>query len=238
MKQMSYGAIIFLTIAFTNLANCALITQWTFNSTTPDNNTGTGNISPSTGSGTASVLGTTATFASGAGSSDPAATDDSAWNVTGFPTQSTGNKTEGARFSVSTVGNENIVITLDMRHSNTASRYARFQYTIDGSTWIDSTLFSENPGESFYTRTVDLSSISGVNNNANFAFQVVAEYAPSTSAYEATTTGSSYGTSGTWRFDMVTISAVPEPTTWAGIIFGAIFCGTQVVRRLRGSRAA
>lgn len=31
---------------------------------------------------------------------------------------------------------------------------------------------------------------------------------------------------------------VPEPTTWAGIIFGVIFCGTQVVRRLRGSRAA
>ena len=34
------------------------------------------------------------------------------------------------------------------------------------------------------------------------------------------------------------LEAVPEPTTWAGIIFGALFCGTQVVRRLRNRQAA
>jgi len=33
-----------------------------------------------------------------------------------------------------------------------------------------------------------------------------------------------------------TINPVPEPTTWAGIIFGALFCGVQVVRRLRTVR--
>ncbi len=38
--------------------------------------------------------------------------------------------------------------------------------------------------------------------------------------------------------DDFTITAVPEPTTWAGLIFGAIFCGTQVVRRLRNRPAA
>ena len=34
------------------------------------------------------------------------------------------------------------------------------------------------------------------------------------------------------------VTPVPEPTTWAGLIFGAIFCGTQVVRRLRNRQAA
>ncbi len=38
--------------------------------------------------------------------------------------------------------------------------------------------------------------------------------------------------------DDISITAVPEPTTWAGLIFGAIFCGTQVVRRLRNKQAA
>lgn len=33
-----------------------------------------------------------------------------------------------------------------------------------------------------------------------------------------------------WGLD---ITAVPEPTTWAMIIFGALFCGTHVVRKVR-----
>lgn len=67
------------------------VAQWNFNSTPPDANTGTGVTTPSTGSGTASLVGgTTATFASGdagTGSTDPATGDDSGWNVTAFPAQ-------------------------------------------------------------------------------------------------------------------------------------------------------
>ena len=33
--------------------------------------------------------------------------------------------------------------------------------------------------------------------------------------------------------DDFSITAVPEPTTWAGLIFGGLFCGTQVIRRYR-----
>ena len=44
------------------------------------------------------------------------------------------------------------------------------------------------------------------------------------------------GADAVMAVDDFTITAVPEPTTWAGIIFGAIFCGAQVVRRLRAVR--
>lgn len=48
----------------------------------------------------------------------------------------------------------------------------------------------------------------------------------------------SAGADAIMAVDDFTITAVPEPTTWAGLIFGAIFCGTQVVRRLRNRQAA
>jgi hypothetical protein len=66
----------------------ATSTQWYFNSTTPDANTGTGSTSPSIGSGLfALVGGTTSTFASSdanGGSTDPLIGDDSGLNTTGL----------------------------------------------------------------------------------------------------------------------------------------------------------
>ena len=89
-------------------ANADVVAQWNFNSVAPDNNTSTGTLLPSVGAGAASLVGgTSATFASGAasgGSSDPAASDDSGWNLSTFATQGTGDMTRGAQFSFSTVG--------------------------------------------------------------------------------------------------------------------------------------
>jgi len=82
-----------LGIAQPATATTTIITQWTFNSSTPDGNTATGTTDPAIGSGTASLVGgTTATFASGdagTGSSDPATGDDSAWNTTTYAPQGT-----------------------------------------------------------------------------------------------------------------------------------------------------
>lgn len=219
-------------------AHADVVTQWNFNSTVADGNTGTGVITPAIGSGIASLVGgTTSTFASGdasGGSSDPASGDDSGWNLTTFAAQGSGDKTRGAQFAVSTVGFENIVISYDLRHSNTSSRYEQFQYSLDGLNFVDFTTFDGNAGDTWFNgRTVDLSTVVGTDNNANFAFRVVAAFAPSTSGYVASNPGSTYGTTGTWRFDMVTISAapVPEASTYGMMLAGLGLVGFAAARR-------
>jgi len=219
-------------------AQAVVVTQWNFNSATPDGNTGTGTILPAIGTGTASLVGgVTATFASGdasGGSSDSATGDDSGWNTTNYTPQGTGNKTRGAQFSVSTVGFQNVVVSYDLRHSNTSSRYEQFQYSTDGLNFVDFMSFDGNAGDAWFNgRSVDLSGVAGVNNNANFAFRVVSAFAPSTTAYAASNPTSTYGTSGTWRFDMVTVSAapVPEAETYAMMLAGLGLVGFMAARR-------
>jgi len=219
-------------------AQAVVVTQWNFNSATPDGNTGTGTILPAIGTGTASLVGgVTATFASGdasGGSSDSATGDDSGWNTTSYTPQGTGNKTRGAQFSVSTVGFQNVVVSYDLRHSNTSSRYEQFQYSTDGLNFVDFMSFDGNAGDTWFNgRSVDLSGVAGVNNNANFAFRVVSAFAPSTTAYAASNPTSTYGTSGTWRFDMVTVSAapVPEAETYAMMLAGLGLVGFMAARR-------
>ena len=221
-------------------AHADVVTQWNFNSAVADGNTGTGVITPAIGSGIASLIGgTTSTFASGdasGGSSDPASGDDSGWNLTTFAAQGSGDKTRGAQFAVSTVGFENMVISYDLRHSNTASRYEQCQYSLDGLNFVDYATFDGNAGDTWFNgRTVDLSTVVGTDNNANFAFRVVAAFAPSTSCYLASNLSSTYSTSGTLRFDMVTINAapVPEAETYAMMLAGLGLVGFIARRRLR-----
>ena len=193
-----------------------VITRWSFNSPTADNNINTGTISPSIGAGTATAFGgTTTSFAGGAvtgGSSDPEIDDNSAWQTTAYPAQGTGSRTAGVRFAVSTCGFNGIVVQWDTRHSNTSSGWQRVQYTLNVSAatpvWVDGPLFEASlGGDRWYNaRTLDLSSVSGANDNVNFAVRMISEFAPGGSTYAASTTTSTYAGTGTWRFDWVTVS--------------------------------
>ena len=195
-----------------------IITQWNFN--TPNGNAGSptiGTLGTNIGTGTIIKLGTpNIAYRSGTadgGSSDPAADfDNAALDLSPWAQQGQNSGVNGVRFSTSTVGYQNIVVKFDIRHSNRMSRFVQFQYTTNGTNFIttgleNSGIFeASNDGDVWYKgRTADLSLISGVSNNPNFAFRIVAIFAPNTSQYQ-TSGAVPYNNGGRARFDMVTVA--------------------------------
>jgi endonuclease/exonuclease/phosphatase family metal-dependent hydrolase len=194
----------------------SVIAQWNFNSTSPDGSATTGTTSPSIGSGIASLFGgDAATYATGDTSLDPAgSTDNSGWNTANYPAQGTGNKTRGVQFNVSTAGRQNIVVSWSSQASNTGSKYARLQYTTNGIDFIDFPTAVTNT-TSFTPKTNNLAAIPRVNDNPNFAFRILAEF-ESTAINTANANyaaNGTYGTPGTFRYDMVTVSGTAIVTT-------------------------
>lgn len=203
-------------LLFTGAQAQTTLVQWNFNSVPPDGNTGTGSTNPSMGTGTISLVGTSASFASGTagnGSSDPATSDNTGYNTAGYAPQGTENKGRGIQFQLATTGFQNIVVSWDQRFSNTASGRARLQYSVDGgNTFIDTDGVLFVPvGDTWYNEnSFDLSGITALNNQTDVRFRIVSEFAPGTSSYAAATTSSSYGTTGTWRFDMLTVRGTSQ----------------------------
>lgn len=223
-------------------AQADTLAQWNFNSNPADGSTATGSLTVSTGAGSLSAIGGVAlAFGSGSangGSSDPVTTDDSGLQTTGYAAQGADNKSRGVQFNVSTAGFENVVLNYDLRHSNTSSRWEQVQYSLDGINFVDVASFDGNAGDAWFNgRSIDLSAIAGVKNNASFAFRVVAAFSPDSTAYAVSNPGSSYAATGTWRFDMVTvtgsqIAVVPEPSSYAMLLAGLGMLGAIARRRL------
>lgn len=202
-----------LAAALAGSASADVITQWNFNAITPGN---IATATPSTGAGAISLVGGTTTptsGSSGTGSSDPNL-PNLAFQTTTYPAQGAASGTAGVQFLVSTVGFGSIGISFDTRHSNTSSAFLQVQYTIDGVNFVDLAggVFQANLGDTWFNnRSVDLSGIAGVANNANFGFRIVSIFAPGTSAYAASNPASTYA-GGTLRYDMVTVTGViPAP---------------------------
>jgi hypothetical protein len=227
-------------VAIASAANADTLVRFNFNSNPADASTSTGSIAPSFGAGTASLVGgVTGAFASGVGSTDLTATDNTGWQTTGYAVASTGDKTRGVQFLINTTGYNNVVFSYDLRHSNTSSQWEQVQYTLNGTSFIDIAQFSVAVGDAWANgRTVDLSGIAGVANNANFGVRVLSTFAPSSTNYAASTVGSNYGAAGTWRFDnvavtgSVVVASVPEADGVAVALAGfAALC--FVTRRQR-----
>ena len=146
-----------------------------------------------------------------------------------YAAQGAGDMTRGVQYMVDTSGYTDLVLTFAQRNSATASAWTTLQYTLDGSTWINATSFQMPAASStlfVQGLTYDFSGITGANDNASFGIQLLASFAPGTSAYLATGTGSTYGTAGTIRYDNVLFSGtaiadpVPEPSTYAMLLAG------------------
>ena len=218
MKTMIAPAV---AATLTVAANAALVTQWNFEAQT---------LSASTGTGTASLVGgVTNTFATGFGGSNTFAL-----NTTGYAAQNTGDRTRGVQFSSSTSGYDSIVIEWNERHSNTAANTVAVFATADGTNWTEVQVFTFTPaasgtGDTWYQRSVSL----GVEyaNAANFGFRVLAAYAPGTSGYLASRSTSTYATTGTLRFDDVTINGTLIPAPGALALLGV--AGLVGARRRR-----
>ncbi len=185
------------------------IARWDFNAT---NTLSSATPTPSVGTGTSSLLNhASGAFGSG-GFSDPAGPPgaaNSAWNTSAYPPQGTSNKTAGVEFDVSTAGYQDILIYWQQRNSDTASKYLRFQYTTDGTTYVDGPVTTMDLlNNSWQSYTVDLSSVGGVNNNPAFAFRLVTEFestALGTTNANYDGTVSTYSTGGTMRYDLVSV---------------------------------
>lgn len=222
-------------------AQAVVITQWNFNSTPGDNSTATGNLTPNIGAGTASLVGgTTGTFATGAGSTDPAATDDSGRQTTAYAAQGADDKTRGAQFTVDTTGFNNVVLSWDQRFSNTSSKHGVVQYTVNGVNYLDtptSSLYLTAAGDTWLNNlSYDFSAVAGASDNPLFGLRMVSTFRPSTSAYDPANPVSTYGSAGTWRFDMVTINGtaippIPEPGIYALLLAGLGVVGFVARRR-------
>jgi hypothetical protein len=208
------------------------IARWDFNSVPLDANTVTGETNASVGNGSVLLLGiTTAAFAGGS-PSDPASlellNDNSGWNTATYPAQGSGNKTGGAQFNISTAGYQDIFLTCEQRHSATASKYTRLQYSTDGVNFVDHTAHTMlATNSSFVFFSSDLAAIPGVNDNPNFAFRIVAEFEDTaTGAGSAAYVGTAgnYGTGGTIRFDVLNVygnAATGQPRITGIQIIGA-----------------
>lgn len=224
--------------ATAGLSQAAIITQWNFNSVPPDTLATTGTTTPVVGAGSVALFGgTTTTFASGVGSSDTTATDNSGYGVTTFQANPTAGavspiETRGVRFNVSTTTFDSIIVNFDWRTSNTGSDLLRAEYSVDGgTTWVATApLFDSAGGDTWNNnRTLDLSAIAGVNNNAGFAVRFVAAVDPVTGRYRAANPTSTYGTAGTWRFDNVTVNGtlIPSPGAIALVGLGGLVAGRR-----------
>ncbi|MCC7520144.1 MAG: T9SS type A sorting domain-containing protein [Flavobacteriaceae bacterium] len=220
MKKNYISILFFFLLGALSTFAQTTLAQWNFNgdaaTTVPGGATAP---TPSVGTGTAALIGgVTASFASGVasgGSSDPVTTSppNYGWGTTTYAASGTENKQRGVQFNVSTVGYAGITFMFDQRLSNSSNNTYVAQYTINGTDWVDAQTFTFTPaatgtGDTWYkNRTVDLSSIVALDNNANAAFRVVSAFEPTSGNYLSSTSTSTYATTGTVRFDMVTISA-------------------------------
>ncbi|NCA22253.1 MAG: hypothetical protein EBS86_14085, partial [Crocinitomicaceae bacterium] len=150
-------------------------------------------------------------------------TNPGAWAFTANPGAT--NESSGVQYTTSTVGYQGIKFTWDQRCSNTATNTVRVQYTTDGTSWQNFTMTSANTtfcngsidngrfetnasGDQYRRISVDFTSITAANNNANFGVRILAAHYRTTGEFRQTANSSSIATAGTWRFDNVNFTGL------------------------------
>ena len=216
------------------VAGQTVLARWDFNGGN-DGDVATGTLEPVLGAGTAqTVNGVTGAFATGS-VGDPAAGDNSGWELSAFPVQGVGERLAGAGFAAPTTGHQDIRLQFDWRPSDAACRNLVVLYTVDGSSWAEITSFTSDQAGAWITgKTVDFSSARLVNDNPLFAVRLVSDFGESLE-YEPANPDSAYHPDGAWRFDLVTVLGTP---TDGGPTAPAIATQPQSQSRFVGEDAA
>ncbi|MFN9325019.1 MAG: hypothetical protein ACK6A5_06500, partial [Flavobacteriales bacterium] len=199
---------------------------------------------PNIGTGSSALVGSMTGASTATGSTTGCAqfTVNTDWAI-GTAAPVTTIESSGVEYRTSTVGHENIVFSYDHRLSNSATRTARIQYTLNGSTWTNLALdggnydnsacanrggldggridasdpVGTNVSDSWGRRVIDLSGISGANNNPNFGIRILAAHYGNNGEFRSANTVTGIATGGTWRFDNVSFTGdvitTPPPFT-------------------------
>jgi hypothetical protein len=219
---------IYLSIAYASFAQNT-IALWNYNTITGAPTAPLADV----GTGTSQVVGSmvVATAATGMdpiinnGCGTQNGTNPGAWAFTANPGLT--NESSGVQYNVSTVGYQNILFTWDQRWSNTATNTIRVQYTLDGIVWTNFTMTSANTtfcnglidngrfqnngvGDQFRRISINFSTLTGANNNANFGIRILASNFQSTTEFRQTSNNTLIATGGTWRFDNVSFQGLAD----------------------------
>ena len=240
MKMIFFILCASLILSGANLAEAALLADWTFETSVP---TTSGPHAAELGDNAAS------SFASGF-HADGAAVYS---NPTGNGSSESFSATRWAvgdywQFTTSSLGYQGVTIAWDQGGSSTGPRDFVLQYSVNGggftqfgSPYTVLDVVTTGTGENWLTGTprvnshysVDLSLIAALDNASGISFRLVDN---STTAIN----GGTVGTAGTDRVDNFAINAtpIPEPVTWALIGFGTMFGTVQLGRLFRRRFAA
>lgn len=171
------------------------LTLWNFDAS---------NTTPSTGTGTLTLIGDTVPSGTAFPNGNPAT--GKSYSITNFPGDTAASGTAGYQFAVSTVGYTGISVSFDVSGTNQSSAWQQYEYTTNGSTWTS----LGNNGSSLLTTAFVSKSFTlpaSCDNNANLAFRIVSIFAQPTNAAYASVQGGGYkGNNGRWQIDNMRVA--------------------------------
>jgi hypothetical protein len=232
-QRHAFLAICVLVAAFIGATNDATaqttVADWTFETSAP---TTAGPFSPEIGAGSALGFHSgTSTYSAPAGNGSAHSFSSTNWLTNDY-----------YQFTVSTLGDTGLSMSFDQTSSNTGPGNFALEYSTDGTHFTTfgsyTVLANATPNtpwsatstrNSAYTFNFDLSSITGLDNQAKDYFRLV-----DTTAVSAN--GGTVGSGGTDRVDNVSIvaattAAVPEPGTYLLMSLGLGFVALLSRRR-------
>ena len=209
-----------------------VVARWTFNGSS-------GTTVPAEGSGTISLVGGTSQSFPAGTPTDKFAEDQAlnkSLSIGSFASAAVGSGTRGVMFQMTPPAGAGVTITWSQRHSSSSSRWMRFEYTLDGTNFTSAGVANDGLLEAssgadvwMNDRSVDLSKVSGVAGNPNFAFRIMSVFAPGTETYAPASSTATYSSLGSIRFDLVTVSAthLPGPGTASLLCAAALSMGRR-----------